>query len=430
MSNSKDGIGEVGKVKSPISKQKNDKWLLKNIVFIVSSGDFYNLDRNVLQSKSSLDILYGDITLDESPSKTIAYSNQKLIADYVGWMPTSESIFTYDGNKYLNTYRPPSIKPVKGDVSEWLELLNFIYGEHSDLVVQHMAFTLQRPDKKIRWQLLVHGAPRTGKTMTIKPLNMILGNSSAVIDNDRFEEGWGDIYWQKKALLFEEVMQDNMKQFNRLKAKLANDNIEQLNLKSRGMGTQRNLYSMYMFSNHENALRFNADENKLLVIKAPDHCINGTPENSAAFYKSLGDKIDDSQEFHSACYHYLMNVDISNFNYGTLPVKTDAMHKMVEASRPEYEKRLSEWIEDEKFTISNRFFSIDDVMTDLKGLGHSCSKSKVSAFLKSKEYESYQAQKKINGRKESYRFWTKDEVCKSLSPSELYSFYEVERYKK
>jgi len=388
-------------------------WLLDNIVLMTEgAGGFYNIHRNVFQSAFSLTATYGHMVLgDETPASVIANNPNKRTADRIGWHPTAEQTFDYDGRTYLNTYSPPRMIPIPGDVSQWLQLMDFLYKEHAHLLIQHMAFTLQRPDVKIRWQPLIGGIPRSGKTMSIKPLIKILAGSAAMVSNDDFEAGWGDVFSEKKAIAFEEVWQPDKRQFNRLKTKLANDDIETLNIKGQGLKTQRNLYSIYMFTNHLDALQFDDNEDKLLVIRCNERM-------SVEFYRELGNKIDFDANYIAHIYHYLLNVDLSTFDHGRLPVRTQAMYDMVKESRPEYETLALEWLEDEVFNPA--CFRMADMMSKLRDCTTVRSMKKVGQMLHREGYISHKAQRKGHP---VVRFWSNDAACIDMKPVDLHTYY-------
>ena len=99
------------------------------------------------------------------------------VASGKGWLPVPDDIIELDGVYFANTYTGIKLEPVSGDVSLWLELCRHIYGEQTEYVLDHWAFTIQQPLKKIRWQILVQGPTRTGKSLTVRPLIKIWGNA-------------------------------------------------------------------------------------------------------------------------------------------------------------------------------------------------------------------------------------------------------------
>lgn len=391
----------------------DSKWLLENIVLMTEGvGGVYNLDRNVLQSFQALNATYGHMRLgDETPSTVVTNSPIKQTADRIGWHPVSDKTFDYDGHTYLNTYRPPSIAAKPYDITMWLQLMSHVYGDVVHHALGHMAFTVQHPDIKIRWQIINGGKPRTGKSLVLRPLAKIFQSSASVVGDKDVAAGWGDIFNGKKVLIFEEVWQPDKRQFNELKTKLANDDVETLNIKGGGLKTQRNLFSMYMCTNHADALQFDEDDDKLLVID----CSVRLPME---FYKTLGDLINYNPDFIAGIYHYLLNYDLSDFNPNQMPVRTKAMHDMVKASRPEYETIAMEWLEDEVF--NPRCIRLPDMMNKLRDCTSVRSQRRVEEMLKRKGFNNYKGQKKGHP---VVRFWSNAPEVVGMRPVDLHTFY-------
>lgn len=398
----------------------------RTIYLTTGSGEFFDTVRKERIKSSAFDGEYKNyfpkIKKEPRTSASEHYCelDNKRIARGVAWSPEPDDIIDFDGKQMANTYVAPTMVPAEGDVTEWLELLRHVYGEHWELVLQHMAFTIQRPLVKIRWQILTHGAPRTGKSLSMNPLKKILGPSCGTVDHVVTKSGWGDMYLRKKALIIEEVHAPNDHAFfNSMKAHFANDDIEALNVKTKGMEYQRNLYSMYMFSNYENAVTMQEDDDKLLVIQAPDQ------RWSDARYHRLGDAIENNTGFQAACYHHLLHVDLSSFNPNQLPVRTEALLAMVESNRPQYEH----WIMREAHKnlpmapLSDKMFSTTEVIDTLKREGYPrVSNQGVSNALVRAGYVKCIGQK-FGGRPQKYRYWARPGLIAGMDAREIYDLY-------
>jgi hypothetical protein len=316
--------------------------IIDRYVFVKSENAYFDTIEKSLLSIPALNhdnlINFPGVAGAPLLSTTLAKDSRRKSVTGVGFLPTAQDIYEYDGKKYVNTYSAPTLEPMDGDVGLWLELMQHIYGEHTELVMDHMAFTVQKPDVKIRWQVLVEGKPRTGKTMTVKPLSAIFGRHVAVVSAKDHGSQYDDHYAEKKIIIFEEVWGDK-RLYNTLKPKLANDDVEHLNPKSKAKICQRNLYSMYMFSNHADALAVDAIGDKLLIINGPD---DAKPRE---FYEALGNEYKNGM--FGRIYGYLLNRDISKFPNEYLPLRTEAAVRMAKASAPEWEQVLTEAMEDE-----------------------------------------------------------------------------------
>lgn len=401
---SKANFAKVLKSYKSLDVEENSAgWLLENIVLLnEGNGGYYNLDVGCYQIKTVLNDNYAHLNLgDESPANIVNFSGGKQVAQGLGWQPTDLKFFQYSHKTYVNTNTPPQIVPVAGDVTPWLILMNHIYGDYAHLVLRHMAFTLQYPAKKIRWQIMTWGKPRTGKSFTLVPLIKILGNSAGDVTNEMLEAGWDDIWSQKKVVVFNEIMQgnkaDSKKVFNHLKSKFSDDSVEHLNIKGGGVMLQQNYYSMYMFSNYEDALMFDVNQEKLLVIESPDHKLE------EGFYKEL-DRLVNTEKFIAACYHFLLNIDVSEFEYSKLPVTTQAAHNMAAAAKHDYELTITEWIEDEVEVFKTGVFKFKDLKNCLVDNHIRCSDKNIARVLEDNGYKKL----KFYSRKAQKRgtYWT------------------------
>ncbi len=342
-------------------------------------------------------------------------SIDKRVASGIGWLPVESDLVDIEGVSCANTYLPISIEPKEGDVSGWLELCSHIYGEYTDLVLDHLAFSIQFPMTKIRWQILVLGEPRTGKTTTLTPLKNIWGNSVSILSAKELNSGWEDGFVEKKFIVFEEVYNPRNKSFfNDLKTKFSNDDFENLNPKGKGLRKQKNLYSIIMFTNKKDALNFDAEEDKLLVIQAPSE--RWDPNKYVSLCKMM-----ESADYVSYVYGFLLNRDVSNFPYGYLPERTRAAIKMSESSLPDYLATIGEMIASSEYPFNQKSFSLSNLRVALKNRGYSkFSDKEISEYLSKKGVKKYRGQRK--DCKPTPIFWT-DHDLSYMTSRELYDWF-------
>lgn len=415
------GGNAVPAVSAPVWSSRDD--ILRNIVTITEGdGGFFNLETLAyIGAAGTINNSYSDLTEGGLAVTWMRAQPNKLKAQGVGWFPSEEPFIWLGNRKLVNTYQAPTIIPVANmDIlSEWLIVCNHIYGDYVNLVLDHMAYTLQFPHKKIRWQVLTVGKPRTGKTQSIRPLVEIMGPSCGTVSQDNANETWGDSYARKKVVVFEEVKNDDKSHFNRLKSKLANDEMEFLNIKGQGYLEQMNLYSIYMFTNFDNALQFDSDQDKLLVIRSPDHCLS-----EDEVYGPLQDKLDGSAEFYSAAYHFLLNRDVSGFRHGRLPVKTEALYAMCKAAQNQGLTALTSALKHNDGPFAEGVTEMKDVKDWLKANGYRLFQDKeISEALQVGGWLKVHGKRKIGGQTSSKRFWIPAAVANNLASKELYDLY-------
>jgi len=314
--------------------------LVSRYAFLSSENRFWDLRLKYTVVPEALDTAWAHLLgPKERASKIIKVSPYKQVYGKIGFLTTNEPVFELDGTKYVNTYNPPKTKAIQGDVSLWTTLMTHIYGEYADLVINHMAYTCQFPERKIRWQVLCYGAPRTGKTLSVEPLRRIFSTHAKTIEVIA-DEKYDDAYVEAKVVVFEEVWGDR-RNYNNLKSKLANSNIETLNPKSKPKVTQLNTMSIYMFSNHDNALQIDVDGDKLLVIQGPNKPLN------EGFYTEFGNALF-SGDMAERVYYFLLNRDLTNFSANKLPVRTAAAIAMANAGEKDIVELLTDMRESDQ----------------------------------------------------------------------------------
>jgi hypothetical protein len=304
--------------KSDTKEATNIEDLIKKYLYIVTENKFFDVHQKTSIPQIALDNSYlyiQQFSKRKASQVFLSHPNRKVV-DGVGFLPNNEDVIDLHGLSLANSYKPPTLEREKGDVSLWLRLMNHIYGQYVDLVIDHMAFTVQRPEEKIRWQILAHGTPRTGKTLTVLPIQRIFNGHCKTIKVSQ-DEKYDDEYIGAKVVVFEEVFGDR-RNYNALKSKLANSDLETLNLKSKAKVIQQNSYSIYMFSNHDNALAIDTDGDKLLVIKTAEEPL----ENE--FYVEYGRAFAQKGKLANYVYDFLLDRDVSNFRFNSLPIRTDA----------------------------------------------------------------------------------------------------------
>ena len=274
----------------------------------------------------------------------------------LAWYPLDEPIIDVGKKKLVNTFEQWTTPSIEGDVEPYMKIARHICGDHTELVLDWMAFAVQKPAVKCKWQILVHGAPRTGKTTLFQPWVEIFQSSGTTASPEQIKAGWDNAYVGKKAVVFAEVWAPGNRQFfNNMKSKLADEGIDPLNRKGQSIVTQPNLYAIGMCSNHQDALSFDETDDKLLVIEAPDERM--AMEDYDAYY----DMWHNRTIVHHL-HHFLLHRDISQFKYGLLPVRTQAAKAMAEASKGEWEHALDDMVDMREGPLGNAWFTLEEVL--------------------------------------------------------------------
>lgn len=408
----------------------DETYMLDNIYTLKEgkSAYFDKSDGASFGSAARLDAAYGKLALGPSdktkPSTWLAQQNDSKVVMGQAWSPEDSAIVILDGQAYVNMYRPMKIEPKENIdlIRNWLTLSRFIYGRHFKVAMQVLAHTIRNPMVKIKWGVAVVGKPRTGKDMSLKPMEIILGSAFGPIDPEDAQQAWGDHFKQKRFIVFQETANEGPAWFNKTKNKLANDYIESLNVKSAAMEKQRCLYTIFFLSNNIGCISFDEDQDKILVIKSPDK------RKSDEFYAETATDME-KDGFKEAVYHYLLNVDLSDFTPGRMPERTEAMYEMVRKSKGDMYKAIRDAAE-----TRNKPFHIH--MVELSTLAPWVEKEEfLGAFkrttaVKAMEeagWTKHRGSKSLNGKSEfTSRFYAPEAECEGMKAKDLFAYYHME----
>jgi hypothetical protein len=75
-----------------------------------------------------------------------------------------------------NLYLPPTLKPVEGDATPWLDHVRRIYPDDWEHIVDCLAFKGQHPGNKINHALVLGGPPGIGKDTLLEPARRAVGD--------------------------------------------------------------------------------------------------------------------------------------------------------------------------------------------------------------------------------------------------------------
>jgi hypothetical protein len=92
-----------------------------------------------------------------------------------------------------NLYQPPTLKPVEGDASPWLDHVERIYPDDWGHIVDCLAFKVQHPGAKINHALVLGGPPRIGKDALRVPVREAVGQwNVAEVSPEKVLSQWND----------------------------------------------------------------------------------------------------------------------------------------------------------------------------------------------------------------------------------------------
>lgn len=188
---------------------------------------------------------------------------------------TTKRFVVDDGVSALNLYRPPLVKPRRGDVAPWIEFLEYMFPvpEEREVVMRWCATLIAKPETRMAFGLLILSEMQgVGKTTLGLILADLVGRHNvsfpgvSMIVEQQFT-GW---LANKRLVIVNEIYEGHSwKAYNRLKTYLTDDYIE-ANIKHMATYTIPNWTHYYLCSNEMNALKVEDKDRRWFIPRVTE----------------------------------------------------------------------------------------------------------------------------------------------------------------
>ena len=295
------------------------------------------------------------------PSEVIPASEQIERGEPVhcmSWMPGDREIVrntvvmkggkvAAEGYHTYNLYLPPTLVPVAGDASLWLDHVKRIYPDDWQPIVDCLAFKVQHPGEKINHALVLGGGPGIGKDTLLEPARRAVGDwNFAEASPNRILDSQYNGYRQSVIVRISEAK--DLGEYKRydlsetLKTLIAAppDTLE-VNDKYDRMIYLPNVTLVILTTNHRHgALHLTRDDRRYGVY--------WSEAKKEDFDADYWDRIWGWYENENGCAivaDFLLKRDLSRFNPKAAPKLTPAFWAMVDAEVPRETTELADLID-------------------------------------------------------------------------------------
>lgn len=198
-----------------------------------------------------------------------------------------------------------------------------------------LAYPIQHPGAKMRTALVLHGPQGTGKNLFFEAVMAIYGEYGRIIDQAAIEDKFNDWASRKLFMIADEVVarQELFHIKNKLKGFVTGEWIR-INPKNVAAHDEKNHVNLVFLSNEAQPLVLEKDDRRYAVIHTPE-------KQSPEFYQQVRDEINDGGI--AALHHYLLNLDLGNFDEHTKPPQTRAKDDLIELSMDSVGSFLLDW---------------------------------------------------------------------------------------
>ena len=429
---------ELQTIIDSISKREQErvKKYVDNIYHIMSTDTWYDFTDDINVTSTSLNTRYlkefpgGRNQLPNITKWLPKQPNYNEVADTT-WAPlpygdTKRTI--QEGNKLLlNTWSGFAITPIPGDVQPWLDQLTHLVPEehYRRALLWWIAFTIKLPHLKCMWQPILLGISGAGKDALFRPIATILGRSFKSIGNKDIKGDYDDGLYQTKLLHISEAagLKGPAIEFYKRITTHESSVMQMLNIKCAGKVYQRNICNVLVITNNLDAMKFDRDERRAFVLKAPEVM---SEEQKVAYFDNWLERQGAEHLF-----DYLLNYDMSEFSPGMRPYKTTYFNELFDITRSDEEVKLDEFLQ-------NYEVARPELLADVFGGDDRYSIKTVTLWLEMNGWTRWdrhnptkKIQKTINGEKHiKPRNWYVKKKCEFDGCKAAKMYDEVERIEK
>ena len=256
--------------------------------------------------------------------------------DEVGFDPGGN-----DGRIICNLWGGWPTTPKKGGCDCLLELLEYLCSEEEnhrtvfEWVSKWIAYPIQHPGAKMRTALVFHGPQGTGKNLFFEAVMAIYGEYGRIVDQAAIEDKFNDWASRKLLMIADEVVARNELYHvkNKLKSFVTGEWIR-INPKNVAAHDEKNHVNLVFLSNESQPLVLEKDDRRYTVIHTPEKL-------SAEFYQQVRDELNAGGI--AALHHYLLHLDLGDFDEHTKPPMTKAKEDLIEVSLDSVQRFVQEW---------------------------------------------------------------------------------------
>jgi hypothetical protein len=406
-------------------QQRAEAWsqtvarLTDRFKWILDAGGYWDVHaRKVRPVKDVHNTIYSDLPLTENGTRVdarrVMLTNKASLYTALRYRPELPAEFTDEhGLRYLNAYRPTSLKPIEGDASPIVNHIRYVFGWNHKAPTEELArrnsrereyehflnviaYKVQNPAAKIMQALCIGSEPRVGKGTIAKPLKVIFGEENYVEPvNDEIMKGKFEFVENKTCVVVHElrIPSDRRDIVAQLKQPISE---YRLRIEPKYLNRYEvDCIPLFLtFTNYPDDLHIEAGDGRWWLFKSPVHPI--TDKEGPGYFASIEEHAAYFAELHAwldgdgtgIFYDWLLKRDVSGFVPTAVAPWTPEKGANAENSRGEALSALEELYADRERPFAADVIHLETTLNylrakDGKGLSR-LTKAALINFLRSK----------------------------------------------
>ena len=326
-----------------------------NWIYIIGTKRFIELENMQELDKEQFSDKYAAEIKGSPHTKVLKHPGFPKVDSPI-YEPGEKPIMEKGDLKFFNFWRPSELEPEEGDVSPFLKHCEYILPDDHErsIMLDFLAYNIQKPGKKIHWALLLQGVQGTGKSYFGSVMRLCLGEDNVSNpSNEAIHEAFTG--WQKRCQLvvIEELMaKGRLELMNKLKPMITQP-ISIIREMYRPPYEQPNRFNLLLFTNHEDAIIIDETDRRYCVLYSKAEPKDGD------YYTRLWDW---TGEHAGRILHFLQKRDLAAFRPHAHAPMTEGKEQLIIESRPALQQWMRDCIETETWPFNGDVIASNHLM--------------------------------------------------------------------